>query len=172
MSPTQFKKPDSIKEKLTEREIVWMSESVKQRTLWSTIILAAGGLLLVVAVIMGSNSTVLFISLFLLLIGVLMKRGVKQIKDAISSETKYVARFRCKLKKIYVPSVGRGFDSKNSFIITDDGRNVKLKIASSGNSNAAFYEQLQENDVLIVNAIDAWINLWIDVQIEKAGTAK
>jgi hypothetical protein len=172
MSPTQFQKPESVKEKLTEKEIAWMSESVNQRTLWSTIILVAGGLLLAAPLIMGSNSTLLFASLFLILIGVLMKRGVKQIKDAISSGTKYVARFKCKKKWMRFPKGSSRFDSKSSYIITDDGRNVKLKIASSGNSNAAFYEQLEENDVLVVHAIDEWINLWIDVQIEKANTTK
>ena len=172
MSPTQFQKPESIKEKLTERDIAWMTDSIKQRTLWSTIILAAAGLLLAAALVMKSDSTLLFVSLFLLLIGVLMKRGVKQIKDAISSGTKYVARFKCKSKWIHNTQAGRRFDRRKSYIKTDDDRTVGLKSAFSGNSDEALYDQLQESDFLVVHAIDEWINLWIDVHIEKATSTK
>jgi hypothetical protein len=172
MNPIQRQKPESTIEKLTEQDIAWMKESMKQRIFWGKFALVVAIAMLVAAVFYHLDSGLIFFSLFAFLIRFLLNRSVGKITEALASGKKYVARFKCKTKWVHRKRSNSKFGTTRYYLKTVDDRDVELVGAFSGNGGLPLYDRIQENDVLVVYSVDDWISFWIDTRLEKSNSAK
>jgi len=170
MSPTQTQKPVSTVEKLTQQDIAWMKDSIKQRVFWSNVALVVAIFCLIATVFY--HASLLFLALFAFGLRYMTRRGIGQITRALASGTKYVGRFKCKTKWVHKKQPGSKVDSTRYYLKTDDDRDVQLGGAFSGNGGVSLYDQLQENDVLVVSSVDDRILFWIDAKLEKSDSTR